>query len=58
MESDYSEGLFNYVNVPMNKRRHREIKSYAIRRPYYGTKLDKELKNAKDRATAHRCGDD
>ena len=49
---------FIISHVYMSKKSRREVNEYMMRRPYYGTKLDKELKDAKDRARAHRRGDD
>ncbi len=42
----------------MNRKQRRLLQETMLRRPYYGTKQDKELKDAKDRARADRCGDD
>lgn len=52
------EESFEHIEESMNKRRKRHIQECAMRRPYYGTSLDKELKDAKNRARAHRRGDD
>lgn len=50
--------VFIPTEMTMNKRRKRIVTDNVLRRPYYGTKQDKELKDAKDRARADRCGDD
>ncbi len=47
-----------YAPVFMCKKSRRIVNEYMMRRPYYGTKQDKELKDAKDRARADRCGND
>lgn len=39
----------------MTKKSIRIVTETMLRRPYYGTKLDRELKYAKDRARANRC---
>ena len=39
---------------PMSKKRRQQVISNMLRRPYYGTRQDKELKDAKDRARADR----
>lgn len=43
-----------YGPVFMCKKSRRIVNEYTMRRPYYGTKQDKELKDAKDRARADR----
>ena len=50
--------VFILTEMTMNKRRKRIVESNLHRRPYYGTKQDKELKDAKNRARADGCGDD
>lgn len=40
------------------RKRREMVNGMMMRRPYYGTKLDKELKNAKDRARSNRYRDD
>lgn len=42
---------------PMNSKSRHEVESHKLRRPYYGTKLDKELQDAKNRARTDRRGD-
>lgn len=43
-----------FVPVFMCRKSRRIVNEYMERRPYYGTKQDKELKDAKDRARADR----
>lgn len=40
-----------------NRKRRRHVKEWMLRRAYYGTKLDRELKDARDRAAARKRGD-
>lgn len=47
-----------YGPVYMCKKSRRIVNEYMMRRPYYGTKQDKELKDAKDRARADRHRND
>ena len=54
---DDEEIYVNSMNA-MSKKSRRSVIETMLRRPYYGTKLDRELKDAKDRARANRCGDD
>ena len=46
-----------YDFPPMNKKRRQIVIANMLRRPYYGTRLDKDLKDAKDRAERKRRGE-
>ena len=48
---------FETVIRDMNRKRRNEVLNYMHMRPYQGTKLDKELRDAKNRARANRCRD-
>lgn len=48
---------FETVIRDMNRKRRNEVLTYMHMRPYQGTKLDKELRDAKNRARANRCRD-
>lgn len=50
--------VFSNKFMQMSKKSRRCVVENMSRRPYYGTKLDKELKDAKDRARAHGYRDD
>lgn len=45
---------FDTVIRDMNRKRRNEVLNYMHMRPYQGTKLDKELRDAKNRAKANR----
>ncbi len=46
------EDFFAHTKVYLCKRSRQIVTEQMLRRPYYGTRQDKELKNAKDRARA------
>ena len=45
---------FGTVFRDMNRKRRNEVLNYMHMRPYAGTKLDKELRDAKNRAKSNR----
>lgn len=49
---------FDTVIRDMNRKRRNEVLNYMHMRPYQGTKLDKELRDAKNRAKANGCRED
>lgn len=57
-DENTQEECFDHVDENMNKKTKRHVKEYAMRRPYYGTYQDKELRDAKNRARAHGHRDD
>ena len=48
------EEMFCHSVVILSKKSRRSVTENKLRRPYYGTRLDRELKDAKDRAKAYR----
>ena len=51
------EQYFDSIFADMNRKRRRIVSTNMQRRPYWGTRQDKELKDAKDRARAHQGGE-
>lgn len=49
-----SEELFNAGAIVMSRRSRWTVAANMLRRPYFGTRLDRELKDAKDRARSDR----
>lgn len=56
-ETDPKE-MFCHSVVILSKKSRRSVTENKLRRPYYGTRLGRELKDAKDRAKAYRQRED
>lgn len=48
---------FDTIFRDMNRKRRNRVLTNMHRRPYSGTRQDKELRDAKDRSRAHKRGE-